>query len=292
MSSSVKKYCAACEVCQKTKGGTALPFGLLQPLPVPATPWEYVSMDLVTDLPLCCGHDSVFVVVDRLTKYIILSPCKKTVTAPPLAKLFVKKVYKRFGMPTSIVSDRDPRFTSHFWKSFMTLLGTDLNMSTAYHPQTDGQTERANRTFEDMLRGFVGPRQNDWCEYLELAEFAYNNSTQASTLHTPFFLNHGRHPLTPISAVVPSHSFAPAVTEYVTDSQAVLRSVKSNIASTLQRMKIQADRKRRDHPFKVVDLVLLAVRQNQLPPGFSSKLSAKFSGPFAILAAVGDFAFK
>jgi hypothetical protein len=234
----------------------------------------------------------MFVVVDRLTKFIILTPCSKTVTAPQLAKLFVKNVYKRFGMPTSIVSDRDPRFTSHFWKAFMTLLGTDLNMSTAYHPQTDGQTERANRTFEDMLRGFVGPRQTDWCEYLDLVEFAYNNSKQASTLHSPFFLNHGQHPLTPIAAVVASRSPAPAVTKFVDDMQAVLKSVKSNIASAQQRQKFYADKKRRDHSFRVGDMVLLAVRQNQLPPGLSSKLSAKFSGPFEIVAAVGNFAFK
>ena len=98
-------------------------------------------MDLVTDLPVCCGHDSIFVVVDRLTKCLVLTPCSKTVTAPQLAQLFKDRVFSRFGMPTSIISDRDPRFTSNFWKSLMHILGTELAMSTAYHPQTDGQNE-------------------------------------------------------------------------------------------------------------------------------------------------------
>jgi hypothetical protein len=292
LSTAVRHFCRSCEVCQRIKGGSTLPYGLLQPLPVPTLPWESVSMDLVTDLPVCCGHDSVFVVVDRLTKCIVLSPCCKTVSAPQLAQLFMDTVFRRFGMPTSIVSDRDPRFTGHFWKSFTSLLGTELAMSTAYHPQTDGQTERANRTFEDMLRGFVCPRQDDWCRYLSLVEFAYNNSQQASTLHSPFYLNHGRHPLTPLSSAVASRSPVPAVTEYVENLQAALRSAQSNISSAQQRMKSYADRKRRDHPFKVGDRVLLAARQNQLPPGLSSKLSAKYYGPFPILSAVGAVAFK
>ena len=163
MSSTIRQFCRSCDTCQRNKGSGAAPYGLLQPLPIPEYPWQSVSLYLVTDLPVCCGFDSIFVVVDRLTKLLVLTPCRKTVTAPQLAQLFIDRVFVRFGMPMSIVSDRDPRFTSHFWKSFMQILGTELAMSTAYHPQSDGQTERANRTFEDMLRGFVGPRQDDWC---------------------------------------------------------------------------------------------------------------------------------
>jgi hypothetical protein len=265
---------------------------LLQPLPIPDGPWQSVSLDLVTDLPVCCGFDSIMVFVDRFSKLCVLAACTKTITAPQLAQLFIDKVFVRFGMPTSIVSDRDPRFTSHFWRAFVKLLGTDLAMSTAYHPQTDGQTERMNRTMEDMLRGFVGPRQDDWCKYLSMVEFAYNNSVQASTLHTPFFLNHGRHPLTPLSSAVPSRSANPAVSEWGEGLQSALKSAKSNLASAQQRQKSHADRRRRDHPFKVGDQVLLAARKNQLPPGLSSKLSAKYFGPFLIVAAVGTRAFR
>jgi len=178
------------------------------------------------------------VVVDRLTKCLVLTPCNKTVTAPQLAQLFIDNVFRRFGMPTSIVSDRDPRFTGSFWKSFMQLLGTQLNLSTAYHPQSDGQTERANRTIEDMLRGFVSPRQDDWCRYLSLIEFAYNNSQQASTLHSPFYLNHGRHPLIPLASAVPKHSPNPAVADFVEQLQLALQNAKSNISSAQQRQKV------------------------------------------------------
>jgi hypothetical protein len=292
MLSAIRRFCRECSSCQRMKGTGKLPYGLLQPLPVPESPWESVSMDLVTDLPLSCGHDAIVVFVDRLTKCIVLTPCSKTVTAPQLAQIFMDTVFRRFGMPTSIVSDRDPRFTSHFWKAVMSLLGTQLNMSTAYHPQSDGQTERANRTVEDMLRGFVGPRQDDWCKYLGIVEFAYNNSVQATTKHTPFYLNHGRHPHTPLSTAVPKRSAVPSAAEHVGELQQVLLSAKSNISSAQQRQKSYADKKRRDHPFQVGDLVLLAVRQNQLPPGLSSKLSAKYIGPFSILDIVGVNAFK
>ncbi len=123
-------------------------------------------------------------------------------------------------------------------------------------------------------------------------EFAYNNSQQVSTLHSPFFLNHGRHPLTPLSSAVASRSPVLAVTEYVENMQAALRLAQSNIPSAQQRMKSYADKRRKDHPFKVGDMMLLATRQNQLPPGLSSKLSAKYYGPFPILSAVGSVAFK
>jgi hypothetical protein len=292
LSSSVRDFCRSCDTCQRTKGTASVPYGLLQPLPIPDGPWQSISLDLVTDLPVCCGFDSIVVFVHRFSKLCVLAACTKTITAPQLAQLFIDKVFVRFGMPTSIVSDRDPRFTSHFWKAFVKLLGTDLAMSTAYHPQTDGQTERMNRTMEDMLRGFVGPRQTDLCKYLSMVEFAYNNSLQASTLHTPFFLNYGRHPLTPLSSAVPSRSANPAVSEWVEGLQTALKSARSNLASAQQRQKSYADKKRRDHPFKVGDQVLLAARKNQLAPELSSKLSAKYFGPFLIAAAVGSRAFR
>ncbi len=136
------------------------------------------------------------------------------------------------------------------------------------------------------------PRQDDWCKYLSLVEFAYKNSQQASTLHSPFFLNHGRHPLTPLSSAVASRSPVLAVTEYMENMPAALRSAHSNISSAQERMKTYADKKRKDHPFKVGDRVLLAARQKQLPPALSSKLSAMYYGPFPILFAVGPVAFK
>jgi hypothetical protein len=165
-------------------------------------------------------------------------------------------------------------------------------MSTAYHPQSDGQTERANRTVEDMLRGFVGPKQRDWSRFLGMAEFAYNNSKQASSQHSPFFLNHGRHPSTPFSNIVPNRAQVPAVTTFVEGLQSALQDAKTNINAAQMRQKAYADKRRREHRFQMGEQVLLAVRQQQLPPGISSKLSVTYSGPFLISAAVGKNAFR
>jgi hypothetical protein len=292
MASFVRKFCAACPICQRTKGSTKSPMGLLAPLPVPTAPWESVSMDLVTDLSKCCGHDSIVVFVDRLTKAMVLAPCCKTITAPQMAQLFIDTVFRRFGFPANIVSDRDPRFTSKFWSCLMDLLGTSLSMSTAAHPETDGQTERANRTIEEMLRAFVNTKQNDWCRFLALVEHAYNNSVQASTQQTPFFLNHGRHQDTPLSRAVPARAAVPAVAEFVEGIQEALKSAKACIHVAQQRQKFYADKKRRPHRFAVGDQVLLLVRPDQLPVGMSPKLAKKFSGPYSIVEAIGPNAFR
>src|SRR6266511_685843 len=127
--------------------------------------------------------------VDRLSKRDHFEPTVTTATAPDTAKLFFSSIFRLHGLPRAIVSDRDSKFTSRFWQELFRLLGVKLAMSTAFHPQTDGQTERANRTLEDMLRAFVNYRQTNWDECLPAAEFAYNNSLQASTGYTPFFLD-------------------------------------------------------------------------------------------------------
>jgi transposase InsO family protein len=155
-------------------------------------------MDLVTSLPKTkTGYDSIIVFVDRLSKMIHVEPTTSTVDAPGVAKIMFKTILRHHGLPVTIVSDRDTRFTSQFWTSLHKLCGTRLAMSTAYHPQTDGQTERANRTIIEMLRGYATSRRTDWDEHLIACEFAYNDSVNPSTGYTPFYLNHGRHPHSP-----------------------------------------------------------------------------------------------
>ncbi|KAJ9520936.1 hypothetical protein QJQ45_014130 [Haematococcus lacustris] len=190
MAASVHNYVRTCTHCQRNKSNTAKPIGLLHPLPIPQHRWEHVSMDLITQLPsTAAGHDAIVVFVDKLTKMIHAVPTTTTVTAPILARIFFDHVFRLHGLPKVIVSDRDPRFTAAFWKELFHLTGTHLNMSTANHPQTDGQTERANRTLEDMLRNFVSPHHDDWDTHLTAAEFAYNSSVHAATGFTPFHLN-------------------------------------------------------------------------------------------------------
>jgi hypothetical protein len=177
MRQTVETVVKECDSCQRVQYVRHKPQGELHPLQIPERRWQSVSMDLITDLPVTKrGHDAVVVFVDRLSKMVHVAPCTKTATAERLAEIFEHEVFKHHGMPTDIVSDRDIRFQSEFWKTVHSRLGIKLSMSTAKHPQTDGQTERANGVLEDTLRHFVGPYQTDWDEYLAVAEFAMNNA--------------------------------------------------------------------------------------------------------------------
>jgi hypothetical protein len=206
MPTAVKKYVQTCDSCQRMKASNQKAAGALQPLPIPDRNWESVSMDLIVDLPVTArGHDSVIVFVDRLSKMTHFAPCSKSISIVDLATIFVKL----HGFQKSLVLDRDPKFTSQFLTDLCKLFGTKLRMSTAFHPQTDGQTERMNRILEDALRHYVSPTQTDWDLYLALLEVAVNNAVQDSTNETPFMLNYGQHPHTPLTLDVPVRS-APA----------------------------------------------------------------------------------
>ena len=146
------------------------------------------------------------------------------------------------GLPSSIVSDRDPRWTSHFWKTVFTLLGTQLNMSTAFHPQSDGQSERSFRTLQQMLRAFVSPRQDDWAEHLPLLEFAYNNSKQASTGFTPFEMCYGRKPATPFTRALPVSNHVPAADAFIENLQSTMRLAKQAVHTAQAQMAAAANK--------------------------------------------------
>ncbi|GAB4820780.1 hypothetical protein N2152v2_007826 [Parachlorella kessleri] len=194
----VREYVGTCPCCQANKGTNTKPIGVLHPLPIPTRKWEMVTTDLITQLPRApSGKDAIAVFVDKLTKMVHLAATTTTVTAPEFARLYFDNVVRLHGVQRSIVSDRDPRFTSKFWEALHTLQGTSLSRSTAYHPQTDGQTERANRTLEEMLRAYVDTETRNWDDHLAAAEFAINNAPHASSGQSPFYLNFGQHPLLP-----------------------------------------------------------------------------------------------
>ena len=186
MSAAIAAYVKKCDACQHSKSSNQPPGGLLQPLPIPSERWEHISMDLITQLPTTkSSMDAIFICVDRLSKMVHLAPTTTTVTAPKLAKIYVDNVFKLHGLSKAIVSDRDPRFTSNFWRAVMKRIGCHQAMSTARHPQTDGQTERANCTLKEMLRSYVNHKQNDWDEYLAPLEFTYNNHARPPQATAP-----------------------------------------------------------------------------------------------------------
>ncbi|CAA0810870.1 Unknown protein, partial [Striga hermonthica] len=156
------------------------PLGLLRPLDIPKWKWEEISMDFVTGLPKSSEHhDAIWVVVDRLTKVAHFLPVSMTMSMEKLAEIYTRWIVRLHGVPAHIVSDRDSRFTSRFWKSLHEAMGTQLQFSSAYHPETDAQTERIIQMLEDMLRLLTLDRGAKWESILSLVEFAYNNSYQA-----------------------------------------------------------------------------------------------------------------
>ncbi|KAI5356493.1 hypothetical protein L3X38_009389 [Prunus dulcis] len=198
MKKEIAEYVRKCLICQQVKAERQKPSGLLQPLPIPEWKWEHLTMDFVFKLPRTRNrHDGVWVIVDRLTKSAHFLPVRANYTLNKLAQLFIDEIVRLHGVPVSITSDRDPRFTSRFWTKLHEALGTQLQFSTAFHPQTDGQSERTIQTLEDMLRACALQFRDDWDEKLPLMEFAYNNNYQASIKMSPFDALYGKQCRTP-----------------------------------------------------------------------------------------------
>ena len=199
MKRDVTEYVSKCLTCHQVKAEHQVPTCLLNPLPIPQWKWDNITMDFMSGFPLTQQkHDSVWVIVDRLTKSAHFIPVRIGYSMDRLAELYVDEVVRLHGVSLSIVSDRDPRFTSRFWKELQSALGTKLNFSTAFHPQTDGQSERLIQVLEDMLRGYVMEFSGSWDRYIPLIEFAYNNSFQSSIGMAPYVALYGRKCRTPV----------------------------------------------------------------------------------------------
>ncbi|GJZ63669.1 putative reverse transcriptase domain-containing protein [Tanacetum coccineum] len=199
MKANIATYVSKCLTCAKVKAEHQRPSGLLVQPEIPEWKWDNITMDFVTKLPKTSqGYDTIWVIVDRLTKSAIFTPMRETDPLDKLARMYLKEVVTRHGIPVSIICDRDPRFASNFWKSLQNALGTNLDMSTAYHPQTDGQSERTIQTLEDMLRACAIDFGKGWVNHLPLVEFSYNNSYHASIKAAPFEALYGRKCRSPV----------------------------------------------------------------------------------------------
>jgi len=190
----MKRYVEGCDACQQNKNQTQPPAGKLMPNSIPEKAWSHISADFITKLPLAQGYNAILVVVDRLTKMGHFIPTTERTSAEGLARLFRDNVWKLHGLPDSIISDRGPQFAAGIMKELNGMLGIETKLSTAFHPQTDGQTERMNQELEQYLQIFIDHRQEQWPEWLGTAEFAYNNKVHAGTKVSPFKANNGQDP--------------------------------------------------------------------------------------------------
>jgi len=191
MSLFIGKYCKACNLCLQTKAQHCKPMGELHPLPIPEDHWDTISVNFISELSESHGYDAIMVVVDLTGKHGHFIPTHTTVTTLGSVQLYLQHVWKLHGLLLSVLSNHGPQFMSQFMRKLYCLLGIKVAASTAYHPQTNGQTECVNQELEQYLCVFVNERQDDWDEWLPMAEFAYNNHVHSSTQHMPFFINTG-----------------------------------------------------------------------------------------------------
>jgi len=286
----VASYVQGCDRCNRTKTFPAMPSGKLIPTQIPKDIWQIITVDLITGLPLSQGYDSIMVVVDRLSKMVHVVPTNATLSSEGLARLFRDNVWKHHGLPEQVISDRGPQFVSGFMRELYKLLGVKVAASTAYHPQTDGQTERINQEVELYLRLFVNHRQDDWAEWLSLAEFSYNNRVQASTRQSPFMLNSGRHPRLGVEPLRDVER--PAVEDFVQGMQAARQEAESALHQAAEDMARYYDQQRGVAvSYKVGDQVWLDGKDISTDRP-SKKLSDKRYGPFKIVKVVSPNAYQ
>ncbi|GJV00072.1 putative reverse transcriptase domain-containing protein [Tanacetum coccineum] len=251
-------------------------------------------MDFVMKLPKSSqGYDTIWVIVDRLTKSAIFMPMREMDHMDKLARIYLKEVVTKHGIPVSIICDRDPQFASNFWRSLQKALGTSLDMSTAYHPQTDGQSERTIQTLEDMLRACVIDFGNGWVKHLPLVEFSYNNSYHASIKAAPFEALYGRKCRSPVcwAEVGQVQLTGPELVQETTER---IIQIKQRIQTARDRQKSYADLKRKPMEFQVGDKVMLKVSpwKGVVRFGKRGKLNPRYVGPFKVLKKVGAVAYK
>ncbi|GKD53093.1 hypothetical protein Tco_1286480 [Tanacetum coccineum] len=281
MKADIATYVSKCLNCVKVKAEHQKPSGLLQQPEIPIWKWERITINFVSGIPRTpSGYDTIWVIVDPLD------------SMEKLTKLYLKEIVCRHGVPVSIISDRDSHFTSRFWRFLQEALGTNLDMSTAYHPQMDGQSERTIQTLKDMLRAYVIDFGSSWDRHMPLVEFSYNNSYHASIKDAPYEALYRRKCRSPIcwSEVGDSQL---TCSELIRDMTEKIVQIKNHLLTARSRQKSYADRRTKPLEFEVGDMVLLKVSPWKGTIRFRKrrKLSPHYIRPFKILARVGPVAY-
>lgn len=286
----VNRYVDGCDVCQRSKPTHHSRYGLMQPIPAGQAPWKRISADFIVKLPLSKGYDSIMVVVDRNTKLGHFIPTNESVDSDQTASLYLHHIWKHHGTPDEVISDRGAVFVSKFMRRLSELLRIKPSPSTAFHPQTDGQTERVNQILEQFLRMFTTQRQDDWVDLLPMAEFAYNNASHAATGLSPFYATYGYHPS--FSFKTPTTSTVPAAEDRVKHLQQLHEELKTMIHIAGEQAKRNHDRGAQTQPnFQIHDKVLL--RHSNIATSMPShKLAPKFLGPFPIISKLSDVVYR
>ncbi|TPX36818.1 hypothetical protein SeLEV6574_g07991, partial [Synchytrium endobioticum] len=262
MLKDIKAYTQSCDVCQKSKTTRQAPPGKLIPLPIPDRNWQHITMDMIVKLPTSQKHDSILVIVDRRSKMAHLIPTNETITAEGTAKLVFDHIVCKHGVPHSIITDRGPQFKSHFWKKLWELLGSKAVLSTAYHQETDGQSERVNQTLKQYLRCFTSYNQDDWCELLPTAEFAYNNSYNESIGMSPLYAVTGQDAMMEHLGVGTTPVTNPPQAGRIKEHfDTIYKQLQKHLEAAQTRYKKTADVHRASEPeYKINEIVLLSTK--------------------------------
>jgi len=301
MKTDVLAFARSCDTCQKTKVTNFNEFGFLIPNPILSRPYQSVSMDFIVNLPWSGEYNTIFMVVDRLTKHASFIPMPTGLTAEEFGHLYVKHIGCHFGLPESIITDRDPRWTSNFWQGVAKYLKTKMSLSSTHHPQHDGQTEIINRQLVTMLQAYVKDDLSDWASWLHVLEFTYNNSIHTSTGTTPFFLLYGFHPRTPLDFLRPAeldgvvYTLSPEAVSFLETLAMHRESARRAIAAAQDKQAVQYNKNRCEVPeFTKGSQVLMNPHSLEWVDvkGAGAKLKQQCIGPFEVVQKINPNVYR
>ncbi|KAI2667139.1 Transposon Tf2-9 polyprotein [Labeo rohita] len=290
MARDVRSFVLACSVCAIGKTSNRPPDGLLQPLPIPSRPWSHIALDFVTALPPSQGNTVVLTVVDRFSKAVHFIPLPKLPSAKETAVAVIDHVFRLHGLPTDVVSDRGPQFVSKFWREFCRLLGATVSLSSGFHPQSNGQTERANQDLERTLRCMVARNPSSWSQQLSMVEYAHNSLPVSATGLSPFECSVGYQP--PIFPSLESEVAVPSAHAFVQRCRRTWSRARETLVQVGARTKAKADRHRSRPPVYVVGSKVWLSTKNIPLRSVSNKLAPKFIGPFSVTKIISPVAVR
>jgi len=289
----VKQYVEGCDACQRNKNQTQPLVGKLMLNSIPEKVWTHISADFITKLLLAQGYDSILVVVDRFTKMAHFIPTTEKTSTEELAQLFRDNIWKLHRLPGSIISDRGPQFAAGIMKELNQMLEINTKLSTVFHPQTDGQTERMNQELEQYLRMYINHRQEQWPEWLGTVEFPYNNKVYAGTKVLPFKANQGQDPW--MGFELRKKGKYKGVEKFVERMRKVQEETKAALQKVQEDMKQYADRERGEvEEYRIGDLVLLSTKdlKYQMVRRRTEKFTERFVGPYKVKAIISSNAIE